>query len=101
MDHSNNVVIDAIDFVPETLTGAKIYGDGDSLIGTVSHVHGLGPDSKVVIEVGGFLGLGAKAVMMPVTDMVFMRNDDGSVHGKTRLTKDQVKAMPEHGHEAH
>lgn len=98
MDHANNVVIDAIDFVPETLVGAEIHGDQDSMIGRVSHVHGMGADSKVVIDVGGFLGIGAKSVMMPVTDMTFMRDDNGKVHGLTSWTKDQVKALPEHGH---
>lgn len=98
MDHSSNVVIDAIDFVPETLVGAEIHDAEDATIGKVSHVHGMGPDSKIVFEVGGFLGIGAKSVMLPVTGMVFMRDDDGAVHGRTRLTKAEVKALPEHGH---
>jgi ribosomal 30S subunit maturation factor RimM len=96
MDHASNVVIDSIDFVPETLMDAEIHGDEDTLIGRVTHVHGIGPDSKIVIDVGGFLGFGAKSVMMPVTDMTFMRDDNGSVHGLTSWTKAEVKALPEH-----
>ena len=96
MDHSNNVTLDAVDFVPETLAGAVVYGAGDRKIGTVSHVHGMGTDSKVVVDVGGFLGIGAKPVMLPVKDLTFMRDRDGLVHAMTGWTKDQVKAMPEH-----
>jgi hypothetical protein len=98
MDHANNVVLDSIDFTPETLLNAQIFGDQDHKIGHVSHVHGLRQASQVIIDVGGFLGLGAKSVMMPATDLVFMRDDNGSVHGLTSWTKDQVHALPEHKH---
>lgn len=96
MDHSNNVVLDAVDFVPETLIDAVVYGAADEKIGTVSHVHGMGAASQVVVDVGGFLGIGAKPVMLPVKDLIFMRDDDGAVHARTRWTRDQVKALPEH-----
>ena len=98
MDHASNVVLDSLDFVPETLIDAEIYGDQDHKIGHVTHVHGLGEASQIVIDVGGFLGLGAKSVMMPAKDLIFMRDDNGSVHGLTSWTKDQVMALPEHKH---
>jgi hypothetical protein len=98
MDHASNVVLDSLDFVPETLINAEIYGDEDRKIGTVSHVHGLGTDSEVIIDVGGFLGLGVKSVMVPAKDLIFMRDDNGTVHGLTSWTKEQVRALPEHDH---
>ncbi len=98
MDHANNVEIQAIDFVPQTLIDAEIYGDQDTLIGRVSHVHGLGAASQIVVDVGGFLGIGSKSVMLKATDLVFMRDDNGRVHGLTSWTKEQVKALPEHAH---
>lgn len=98
MDHSSNVVIDSLDFVPETLLHAEIYGDHDLKIGKVSHVHGLGEASTIIVDVGGFLGLGAKSVQLVARDLVFMRDDNGAVHGVTDWTKDQVRALPEHQH---
>lgn len=98
MDHASNVVLDSLDFTPDTLLNAEIFGDEDKKIGNVSHVHGLGTNSKVVIDVGGFLGLGTKSVMMAATDLIFMRDDNGTVHGLTSWTKEQVRALPEHGH---
>ena len=50
------------------------------------------------MDVGGFLGIGAKPVALPVSQLDFMRDEDGEVHATTTLTKDQVKALPEHRH---
>ena len=74
------------------LEGATIYGPGDEKIGSVSHLHG----SEVVIDVGGFLGIGAKPVGVSVQELAFMRDEDGDVHAVTTWTKDQLKEMPEH-----
>lgn len=74
------------------LEGATIYGPGDEKIGSISHLHG----SEVVIDVGGFLGIGAKPVGVSVQELAFMRDEDGDVHAVTTWTKDQLKEMPEH-----
>jgi len=49
-----------------------------------------------VIDVGGFLGLGAKPVAVGVTELDFMRDEDGEVHAVTSWTKDELKKLPEH-----
>lgn len=96
MDHFKNVVLDAVDFVPDTLIGAVVYGANDEKIGTVAHVHGTGKASQVVVDVGGFLGIGAKPVVLAAQDLSFMRDEDGTVHAMTGWTKDKVKALPKH-----
>ena len=98
MDHASNVVMDSLDFTPQTLLDAEIFGDNATRIGHVSHVHGIGSASQIVIDVGGFLGLGTKSVMMPASDLIFMRDDNGSVHGLTSMTKTEVMSLPEHTH---
>ncbi len=40
--------------------------------------------------------IGAKPVAVPVSDLEFMRGEDGDVHAVTNWIKDQLKAMPEH-----
>ena len=92
MDHSNHVRLTPEELTPDILDGATIYGPGDEKIGSVDHVHG----SQVVIDVGGFLGIGANPVAVPETDLDFMRDEDGDVHAVTSWTKDQLKNMPEH-----
>jgi len=94
MDHSNHVRLRNDELTPEVLEGATIYGRDDEKIGSVSHLHG----SQVVIDVGGFLGIGTKPVAVSATDLDFMRDEDGDVHAVTTWTKDQLKEMPEHHH---
>ncbi len=98
MDYPSNVVLDAIDFTPDTLMNAEIFGDDDKKIGKVSHVHGMGSASQIVVDVGGFLGIGTRSVMIPVKRMAFMRDDNGRVNGLTSWTKAQVMAFPEYKH---
>lgn len=96
MDHSNHVRLTPDELTPEILEGASIYGTDDSKIGTVNHVHGFGPTTNVVIDVGGFLGIGAKPVSIPASELDFMRDESGDVHAVTTWTKEQLKEMPEH-----
>lgn len=96
MDHSKHARISATELTADTLDGATIYGPGDETIGSVSHIHSSGPSRLVVVDVGGFLGIGAKPVALPLSELEFMRDEDGDVHGVTSWTKDQLKDMPEH-----
>ena len=98
MDHTNHVRLSATELTPSLLEGATIYGADDHKVGHVSHVHGSGVTTEVIIDVGGFLGLGAKPVAVPVSDLQFMRDEDGDIHAVTSWTKDQLKDMPEHHH---
>lgn len=98
MDQQDTVILDPIDFVPETLLHAVVFGHGNEKLGTVSHVHGMGAASQVIVDVGGFLGIGAKSVQVPLKDLTFMRDADGNVRARTSLTKDQINALPVHAH---
>lgn len=94
MDHSKHIRLRSDELLPSVLEGATIYGPGDEKIGSVSHVH----DSQVVVDVGGFLGIGAKPVAVSAAELDFMRDENGNVHAVTNWTKDQLKNMPEHVH---
>ena len=92
MDHSNHIRLRTDELTADVLEGATIYGPGDEKIGSVSHLHG----SQIIVDVGGFLGIGAKPVAVDVTQLEFMRDEDGDVHAVTNWTKDQLKDMAEH-----
>lgn len=98
MDHSKHVRLTPAELSEENLNSATIYGPGDEKIGYVSHVHGMGPTAEVIIDVGGFLGIEAKPIAMPVDQLDFMRDEAHSVHAVTTWTKDELKALPEHKH---
>jgi hypothetical protein len=96
MDHSKHTRLLSTELTPSILEGAVVYGADDHKIGKVDHVHGMGSASQVIVDVGGFLGIGAKPVAVALTDLDFMRDESGNVHAVTNWTKDQLKEMPEH-----
>lgn len=98
MHHENHPRLSVEEYTEAVLTGAPVYGPGDETVGTISHTHGSGEGAQVVIEVGGFLGIGAKSVMVPVQQLDLMRDEEGTVHAVTNWTKDSLKEMPEHHH---
>ena len=97
MDHTNHVRLSTTELTPEILEGATVYGADDHKVGKVDHVHG-GAGGQAIIDVGGFLGIGAKPVAVALSDLDFMRDEDGDVHAVTSWTKEQLKDMPEHHH---
>ncbi|SEI20655.1 PRC-barrel domain-containing protein [Rhizobium tibeticum] len=76
MDHTNHVRLTASELTPAVLEGATIYGADDQKVGKVDHIHGAGAGGSAVIDVGGFLGIGAKPVAVPISDLEFMRDED-------------------------
>jgi len=96
MDHTNHVRLTTSELTSDILEGATVYGFDDDKVGKVDHVHGMGSTGTAIIDVGGFLGIGAKPVAVPLSDLEFMRDEDGEVHAVSRWTKDQLKQMPEH-----
>ena len=98
MDHSGHTPLTREELTEDVLTGAPIYGTGDEKIGTISHAHGNGAITDVVVDVGGFLGIGAKPVLLSVDQLNLMRDENGTVHGVTSWTKEQMKELPEHRH---
>lgn len=96
MDHTTHERLVTSELTEDKLVGATIYGPDDYEIGDVSQVHGSGPEAQVIVDVGGFLGLGGKPVALQVSQLDFMHGVHGDVHATTSLTKDEVKALPEH-----
>lgn len=81
------------------LQGATVHGRDDETIGSISALK-VGTDGQItdaVIDVGGFLGLGAHSVLLPFDQLTVLRETDGSdlsVHLDT--TKDRLTNMPHH-----
>ena len=98
MDHSKHITLTPAEMTDVTLKDATIYGPDDAKIGTISHVHGMGATTEMVVDVGGFLGIGTKPVLLKADQVRLMRDESGTVHGVTSWTKDQIKDLPEHHH---
>ncbi|SHF90031.1 PRC-barrel domain-containing protein [Loktanella atrilutea] len=98
MDHSKHTPLRSDELTEANLDGATIYGPDDSKIGSVAHLHGMGDNAQVIVDVGGFLGMGAKPVALDVSRLSFMRDESGDIHATSPMTKDQLKELPEHHH---
>lgn len=87
------------DLTTSDVENATVYGRDDETIGTISalKVETDGKITNAVIDVGGFLGMGAHSVQLPFSELTVLRETNGSdvrVHLDT--TKDKLKAMPHH-----
>ena len=80
----------------KNLIEAVIYDSDGEAIGRVSHMHGSGANTQVVIDVGGFLGIGARPIALSTNELNWKRDEDGDVYAMTSWTKDEIKALPEH-----
>jgi len=98
MDHTLHQRLSETELTDDRLSGATIYGPGDQTVGKVSHLHGAGSGAEAIIDVGGFLGIGSKPIAIRVSEIDFMRDESGTVHGVTRHGKDELKALPAHHH---
>lgn len=96
MDHSTHPRLTAAELTESNLVGAPIYGADDEKVGTIAHLHGAGDAARAVVDVGGFLGIGSKPVLVSLSQLNMMRDTNGNIHGMTSWTKDQLKALPEH-----
>jgi hypothetical protein len=78
------------------IIGAKVKNEGKETVGSVDdiYVDKDGIIKTVVIAVGGFLGVGSKAVAVKWGDLNYGRDGDALVI-TTALTKDALKAMPD------
>ena len=79
----------------DDLKGTTVYGANDAKVGEIGDVV-LAPDSKpdaVIVDVGGFLGIGAKEVAIGMDKLKFMTDKDGKKYLYTNFTKDQLQAQ--------
>lgn len=88
------------DLTTADLERATVYGRDDETIGSINSLK-LGHDGQIthaVIDVGGFLGIGAHPVLMPFSELTVLRENNGhDVRVHLDTTKERLKEMPYHG----
>jgi len=80
----------------DKLTGTTVYGANEENIGEINDVV-LTPEGQVdavVIDVGGFLGVGEKQVAVGMDNLAFMTDEDDELYLFTEFTKEQLEAQP-------
>ncbi|RWE17518.1 MAG: PRC-barrel domain containing protein [Mesorhizobium sp.] len=77
------------------LIGTRVYGADDAKVGEIGDVILTG-DKKVdaiIVDVGGFLGIGEKKVAVGMENLKFMTDKNGNRYLYTNFTKDQLEAQ--------
>lgn len=79
----------------EDLVGTTVYGANDENVGEIGDVV-MSQDGKVdsiIIDVGGFLGVGEKEVAIGMDNLAFLTDKDGNKYLYTALSKEQLDAQ--------
>jgi hypothetical protein len=80
---------------PAQLLGIGVYGINDEPIGNISNTL-LNPDGSidaVIVDVGGFLGLGAKPVAVGFDNLTFSSDTTGARYLFINASRDQLEAQ--------
>ncbi|MBX3567015.1 MAG: PRC-barrel domain-containing protein [Rhizobiaceae bacterium] len=94
IDKSTLKEMPAGDIRSEEIVGTTVYGADDANVGEIGDVI-LTQDGKVdavIIDVGGFLGIGEKEVAVGMDRLAFMTDGNGKTYLYTNLTKEQLDA---------
>jgi sporulation protein YlmC with PRC-barrel domain len=95
VDKSKLTEMPAGEITSEALVGTTVYGANDEMIGEIGDVvlEGEKVDS-IIVDVGGFLGVGEKKVAVAMDNLAFMTDADGNKYLYTGFTKEQLNAQP-------
>ncbi len=79
------------------LEGSTVYGINDERIGDIGDImiDDQGSIQQVIVEVGGFLGIGEKPVAIPFEQMSVLRSEAGEVRVFIEATEEQLESMQE------
>lgn len=93
-DRSGMTEVLAADISADDLIGTNVYGVDDEKVGSIADVilSTDGAVDAVIVDVGGFLGIGAKEVAVDLDNLTFMRKDN-DLYLYTSLTKTQLEAQ--------
>ena len=99
IDRSTLTEVDSVGLSAEELIGTTVYGADDDNVGSIEDViissDGSGVEA-VIMDVGGFLGIGAKSVAVGMENLAFMADADGNHYLYTQFTREQLEAQPEY-----
>ena len=97
LDRSTLTEFDEMTLTADELEGTTVYGPGDENVGTISDVvlSESGEIDAVVVDVGGFLGMGAKPVAIGFEELNFQVDANNNRYLLIDWTAEQLEAQPE------
>lgn len=101
-DDTGDTAMAGSDALRDTLTaedveGSYVYGPGDENIGDIGELvmTADGKIDKVVIDVGGFLGIGERPVAIAFNDLQFRQEDGGDLWISVPYSQEELENLPE------
>ena len=94
-------IVDVSTMGTDNLIGASVYSYDNDNLGDIGEIV-LSEDGKtdaVVIDVGGFLGIGEKPVAVAFEDLEFRADESGTLYVFTQFTEEQLEAATEYNKE--
>jgi hypothetical protein len=84
------------DMQASKLIGAKVYNASNESIGDISDLllDTSGTIDRVIVGVGGFLGIGERKVALKISDLDIRKNGN-SYRASVAMTKAQLEAQPQ------
>lgn len=98
IDRSALTDVPATGLSADDFIGTTVYGANDENVGSIGDVI-LSEDGNVdavIIDVGGFLGIGSKPVAVDLDNLAFLSDADGNYYLYTQFTQEQLEAQPEY-----
>ena len=92
-------MLEATAMTAEQLTGAPLYSELDERIGEIGNavLSQDGGIEQLIVEVGGFLGLGEHSVALGFDEVRIMQAEGGGeIRAYVNATREQLEAMPEY-----
>ncbi|MGQ2904274.1 PRC-barrel domain-containing protein [Neoaquamicrobium sediminum] len=95
IDRSSLNEVQVGDISADDFVGTTVYGANDENIGEIGDII-LSDDGQVeavIIDVGGFLGIGEKEVAVSMDNLAFLTDADGEYYLYTTFTQEQLEAQ--------
>ncbi len=96
IDRSTLQPMAAEELTADNIIGSTVYGNNEENVGEVGDLimSQDGQVDAVIIDVGGFLGIGEKEVAVGMDNLEFMLDENGNRYLYTPFTQEQLEAQP-------
>lgn len=81
----------------DQLMGVRVYGPNEEDVGEISELvlDANGTPAQVIVDVGGFLGMGEKPVAIDLTALQIRKESEaGPLRAYIKMTQDELEALP-------
>jgi PRC-barrel domain len=89
--------IDLAGMEQDKLIGVRVYGPNGEDVGEISEVlmDANGAAGQVIVDVGGFLGMGEKPVALDLVSLNILQENDGTMlRAYSSMTQEQLETLP-------